>query len=129
MIVLVMLVLVLPPSNNLTPVTWHVLRDAYLEELMTRTVRWILLAVPGLEVMEVGDTEYHLHNTYKASVISLRVMMFQTTFLNEFVKTYSWNLSGLTIGMIFSSVLSSCLDCHSPTPKFVTCSELQLNEA
>ncbi|KAF9565751.1 hypothetical protein CPC08DRAFT_747776 [Agrocybe pediades] len=95
LIVILILVLVLPPIDDLAPMTWDALRGKFLEEAITRNVRWALAAVPELEVMEVGESKFRLSNTFNASKTSFRLMMFQITFLDEFVGTYASNLSKL----------------------------------
>jgi len=87
LIVLVMLVLVLPISNQ-QPITWEKLCGKFLEEAITRNVRWILKESPELEVMESGASDYRLNNTFANSKTSLRLIMFQITFLASFIRTY-----------------------------------------
>ncbi|KAF8965124.1 hypothetical protein BDZ97DRAFT_1659465 [Flammula alnicola] len=95
LIVIVMLVLILPPIDDKPPMTWELLCGKYLEEVITRNVRWVLKDVPHLEVLEKGPSDYRLNKTFACSKTSLRLMMFQITFLDLFIRTYSSNISRL----------------------------------
>ena len=88
LIVLITIVLVLPPIDGKPPLAWTAINGLVLEEAITRNVRWVLQAVPELEVLEEGASEFRLHQTFHASKTSLRLMMFQITFLSTFARTY-----------------------------------------
>ncbi|KAG6915149.1 hypothetical protein DXG01_013044 [Tephrocybe rancida] len=90
LIVLMNFVLAYPPIDNAAPTTWQLLNGPFLQEAITRNVRWVLAGSPELEVLEAGGlNEYRLHKTFMGSRTSLRLMMFQVTFLDVFVKTYT----------------------------------------
>lgn len=88
LIVLVMLVLILPSVDKGPPITWAILNGPFLEEAIIRNVRWVLKDAPQLEVLEQGVCEYRLATTFSKSKTSLRLMMFQITFVDLFIKTY-----------------------------------------
>lgn len=92
MIVLVTLVLAHPPLGD-SPVTWETLNGPFLEEATVRNVRWVLKGAPDLEVLETGQSDYRLAITFEQSKTSLRLMMFQITFLDMFVNTYASDLT------------------------------------
>jgi len=50
---------------------------------------------PELQVMEVGASGYRLETTFKNSRMSLRLIMFQVTFLNVFRETYAEDIGRL----------------------------------
>ncbi|TFK74838.1 hypothetical protein BDN72DRAFT_788571, partial [Pluteus cervinus] len=94
LIVMITLVLVLSTSDSdddiiNNGVTWETLSEPFLREAFTRNVRWNLKDSPDLEVLEEGPSEYRLHWTFQQSKTSLRLMMFQITFLQMFITTYS----------------------------------------
>ena len=68
--------------------SWGTINGPFLEEAIIRNVRWVLKDAPELEVMEEGANEYRLVNTFAKSKTSLRLIMFQVTFLDLFIKTY-----------------------------------------
>ncbi|KIM40863.1 hypothetical protein M413DRAFT_445649 [Hebeloma cylindrosporum] len=88
LIVLVMLVLMLPVKDQ-QPITWENLCGKFLEEAITRNVLWVLKESPELEIMESGASDYRLNKTFDNSKTSLRLIMFQMTFLRSFIATYS----------------------------------------
>ncbi|PBK97781.1 hypothetical protein ARMGADRAFT_652295 [Armillaria gallica] len=90
-IVLVTLVLVFKRGD----VAWRILNGPFLEEAIVRNVRWVLRDHPELEVMEEGRSDHRLNTTFNYSKTSLRLMMFQITFLTIFVETYSSDLGRL----------------------------------
>lgn len=94
LIVLVMLVLILPIKNQ-QPITWENLCGKFLEEAITRNVRWVLLESPELEIMESGASNYRLNKTFANSKTSLRLIMFQMTFLKSFIHMYSSGIARL----------------------------------
>ncbi|KDR82940.1 hypothetical protein GALMADRAFT_238628 [Galerina marginata CBS 339.88] len=95
LIVLIMLILVLPPIDNQPPLEWEGICGKFLEEAITRNARWVLAEAPELEVMEAGANDYRLTRTFYHSKTSLRLIMFQVSFLRMFLSTYSSNLSRL----------------------------------
>ncbi|KAK0187899.1 hypothetical protein F5146DRAFT_733465 [Armillaria mellea] len=90
-IVLVTLVLVFKKGD----VAWCMLNGPFLEEAIVRNARWVLRDHPELEVMEEGRSDHRLNATFDRSKTSLRLMMFQITFLTIFVETYSSDLGRL----------------------------------
>ncbi|KAK0487366.1 hypothetical protein IW261DRAFT_1653580 [Armillaria novae-zelandiae] len=90
-IVLVTLVLAFKKGD----VTWRILNGPFLEEAIVRNARWVLRDHPELEAMEEGRSDHHLNTTFNHSKTSLRLMMFQITFLTIFVETYSSDLGHL----------------------------------
>lgn len=94
LIVLITLVLALPPVGS-TPVTWAILNGPFLEEAIVRNVRWVLKDAPELEILEQGTCDYRLFKTFEKSKTGLRLIMFQITFLDIFLKTYSSNITRL----------------------------------
>jgi len=95
LIVQITLVLVMPPVDKTRPITWEMIRGKFLEEAVTRNVRWVLDTSPELQVMEVGASDYRLETTFKNSRTSLRLIMFQVTFLNVFRGTYAEDIGRL----------------------------------
>ncbi|KAG5715342.1 hypothetical protein E4T56_gene7407, partial [Termitomyces sp. T112] len=94
LIVLITLVLALPPDQR-GHLSWASLNGPVLEEATVRNAKWLLEKHPTLEVMEDGPSPYRLHTTFMAHKTGLRLMMFQITFLDIFVKTYAANPSQL----------------------------------
>ncbi|KAF5317532.1 hypothetical protein D9619_013226 [Psilocybe cf. subviscida] len=99
-LVLVMLVLVFPPKGQTAEQVWATLVGKFLEEALTRNVRWVLQDAPELEFLERDgqagcEAAYRLNTTFEMSKTSLRLIMFQVTFLNAFRRTYSGNLGKL----------------------------------
>lgn len=95
-IVLITLVAVAPEPDviNTTseaPPTWSTISSVFIEEAFVRNVRWILRDSPNLEVMESGVSECRLKQTFANSKTSLRLMMFQVTFLDLFIEEYGSN--------------------------------------
>lgn len=86
LVVVMTLVLILTPRDQ--PPSWSLLNGPFLEEALTRNARWVLKASPELEVMEQGASVYRLKTTFKHSATSLRLLMFQITFLDLFTRTY-----------------------------------------
>ncbi|KAJ7675735.1 hypothetical protein DFH06DRAFT_666711 [Mycena polygramma] len=95
LIVLIMLVLCRPPVGGGPPITWSNLAGPFLEEVIIRNVRWVLKDSPHLEVMEHGASVYRLVETFRRSQTSLRLVMFQITFLDIFFKAYGSNIARL----------------------------------
>jgi len=95
MIVLINLVVILPTIDHLPPMSWDAISTHYLKEALTRNVRWVLQEAPELEVMEQGTSDYRLNTTFSKSKTSLRLIMFQITFLNLFIETYASGISRL----------------------------------
>ncbi|KAJ7016663.1 hypothetical protein C8F04DRAFT_503819 [Mycena alexandri] len=96
LIILIMLVVCLPPVGPGAPIQWSTLVGAFLEEVIIRNVRWVLKDAPHLEVMEKGGAStYRLAETFFRSKTSLRLVMFQISFLDLFFKTYASNLARL----------------------------------
>ncbi|KDR82906.1 hypothetical protein GALMADRAFT_858233 [Galerina marginata CBS 339.88] len=95
LIVLMMLVLILPPVDAQPLMQWESICGNFLQEAITRNVRWVLAEAPELEVMETGANDYRLNQTFNRSKTSLRLIMFQISFLRMFINTYSSNLSQL----------------------------------
>lgn len=95
LIVLITLVLVMPPVDKTKPITWEMIRGKFLEEALTRNVRWVLDTSPELEFMESGASDFRLETTFKNSKTSLRLIMFQVTFLNIFLQTYADDIGRL----------------------------------
>ncbi|KAF5382525.1 hypothetical protein D9615_002898 [Tricholomella constricta] len=94
LIVLITLVLARPSVGG-APVTWQVLNGPFLEETITRNVRWVLADLPDLEILESGPSEYRLQKTFAKSRTSLRLVMFQIAFLDAFVTTYAEDVARL----------------------------------
>ncbi|KAJ7600718.1 hypothetical protein C8J56DRAFT_911096 [Mycena floridula] len=69
---------------RVTLFNWGMLNGPFLEETVIRNVRWVLKALPELEVLETGRSDYRLAMTFMHSKTSLRLMMFQITFLDLF---------------------------------------------
>ncbi|KAK0464449.1 uncharacterized protein EV420DRAFT_1043553 [Desarmillaria tabescens] len=90
-IVLVTFVLALGKGD----VKWSILNGPFLEEAIVRNARWVLRDHPELEVMEQGRSDHRLTTTFNHSKTSLRLMMFQITYLTIFVETYSSDLGRL----------------------------------
>ncbi|KAJ7259524.1 hypothetical protein B0H12DRAFT_1322392 [Mycena haematopus] len=95
LIILIMLVLCRPPVGGGPPIKWSNLAGPFLEEVITRNVRWVLKDSPHLEVMEHGPSDYRLAETFFRSKTSLRLVMFQITFLDLFFKAYASDISRL----------------------------------
>ncbi|KAF9524254.1 hypothetical protein CPB83DRAFT_861484 [Crepidotus variabilis] len=95
LIVIITLVLLMPPTDKTKPITWEFIRGKFLEEVVTRNVRWVLNDSPELEVMEPGASDYRLNTTFKNSKTSLRLVMFQITFLDVFLQTYGGDIGRL----------------------------------
>ncbi|KAJ7684651.1 hypothetical protein DFH06DRAFT_1156235 [Mycena polygramma] len=95
LIVLIMLVVCRPPVGNDPPIQWASLAGPFLEEVLIRNVRWVLKDAPHLEVMERGPSDYRLAETFSKSKTSLRLVMFQITFLDFFFKAYGADVSPL----------------------------------
>lgn len=51
-------------------------------------VRWVLRDAPELGITEEGVSDYRLTTTFSKSKTSLRLNMFQITFLDLFIRTY-----------------------------------------
>jgi len=95
LIILIMLVLCRPPVGGGPPIKWSNLAGPFLEEVITRNVRWVLKDAPHLEVMERGPSDYRLAETFFRSKTSLRLVMFQITFLDLFLKAYGSDITRL----------------------------------
>jgi hypothetical protein len=95
LIILIMLVLCRPPVGGGPPIRWSALAGPFLEEVIIRNVRWVLKDAPHLEVMEQGPSDYRLAETFFRSKTSLRLVMFQITFLDLFFKAYGSNITRL----------------------------------
>lgn len=92
---IVVVTLVLALSSTESASLWSSLNGPFLEEAFIRNVRWILQAAPDLEVMERGRNDYRLYMTFSHSKTSLRLIMFQITFLYMFVESYSSDMARL----------------------------------
>ncbi|TFK24957.1 hypothetical protein FA15DRAFT_687291 [Coprinopsis marcescibilis] len=88
LVVLMTLVLIMTPPNQANGPSWAIMNGPFLEEAITRNARWVLKDAPELEVMEEGASDYRLEVTFSKSKTSLRLLMFQSTFLDLFIKTY-----------------------------------------
>ncbi|KAJ7819392.1 hypothetical protein B0H14DRAFT_2836697 [Mycena olivaceomarginata] len=95
LIILIMLVLCRPPVGGGPPIRWSSLAGPFLEEVITRNARWVLKDSPQLEVMEQGPSDYRLAETFFRSKTSLRLVMFQITFLSLFISAYGADISRL----------------------------------
>ncbi|KAJ7095796.1 hypothetical protein B0H15DRAFT_774428 [Mycena belliarum] len=95
LIILIMVVVCCPPVTETSPIKWSSLAGPFLEEAITRNVRWVLKDSPHLEVLETGPSDYRLSETFFRSKTSLRLIMFQITFLDLFFKAYANNMSRL----------------------------------
>ncbi|KAJ7134711.1 hypothetical protein C8R44DRAFT_433152 [Mycena epipterygia] len=95
LIILIMLVVCRPPVGNGPPIKWSSLAGPFLEEAIVRNVRWVLKDAPHLEVMEKGPSDYRLAETFFRSKTSLRLIMFQITFLDLFFNAYASDISRL----------------------------------
>ncbi|KAF9485780.1 hypothetical protein BDN70DRAFT_870657 [Pholiota conissans] len=97
LIVVIMLSHILPnlPSETQPRVAWDEISGKFLQEAITRNVRWVLKDAPELEILEKGVSDYRLLKTFQLSKTSLRLMMFQMTFLGLFTTTYASDLSRL----------------------------------
>ncbi|KAJ7259533.1 hypothetical protein B0H12DRAFT_1182143 [Mycena haematopus] len=98
LIILIMVVMCCPSvaeASGGAPITWESFVDPFLEEVNIRNVRWALKDAPHLEVMEQGSSDYRLAETFFRSKTSLRLVMFQVTFLNVLQGIYGSNLSRL----------------------------------
>ncbi|KAJ2916991.1 hypothetical protein MD484_g3410, partial [Candolleomyces efflorescens] len=87
-IIIITLVLIMADPRQANGPSWGTINGPFLEEAIIRNVRWVLKDAPQLEVMEQGANEYRLVNTFAKSKTSLRLIMFQVTFLDLFIKTY-----------------------------------------
>ncbi|KAJ6547058.1 hypothetical protein B0H19DRAFT_251176 [Mycena capillaripes] len=95
LIVIIMLVVCRPPVGSGPPVKWSSLAGPFLEEVLTRNARWVLKDSPHLEILETGPSDYRLAETFFRSKTSLRLVMFQITFLDLFFKAYGSDISPL----------------------------------
>ncbi|KAK7048440.1 ubiquitin-CONJUGAT-2 domain-containing protein [Favolaschia claudopus] len=95
LIILIMLVLCRPPVGGGPPIKWSDLAGPFLEEVIVRNVRWVLKDAPHLEIMEQGASDYRLAETFLRSQTSLRLVSFQITFLDVFIKAYGADISRL----------------------------------
>ncbi|KAF7365114.1 UBIQUITIN-CONJUGAT-2 domain-containing protein [Mycena venus] len=95
LIVLMMVVVCRPPVGSGPPIKWANLAGPFLEEVLIRNVRWVLKDSPHLEVMERGPSDYRLAETFDRSRTSLRLVMFQISFLDLFFKAYGSDISRL----------------------------------
>ncbi|KAJ7819380.1 hypothetical protein B0H14DRAFT_1356882 [Mycena olivaceomarginata] len=95
LIVLIMLVVCRPPVGSGPPIKWGSLVGPFLEEVITRNARWVLKDAPHLEVMERGPSDYRLAETFDRSKTSLRLVMFQVTFLDLFFHKYGNDIARL----------------------------------
>jgi len=96
LIVIITLVLIMSPRTNQPGgPSWSSIAGGFLEEVVIRNVRWVLKEAPELEVMEEGPSDYRLETTFKRSRTSLRLIMFQITFLNLFIQTYRLSGKGI----------------------------------
>ncbi|KAF9019003.1 hypothetical protein BDZ89DRAFT_1073372 [Hymenopellis radicata] len=80
---IVMVTLVMAHGDS---VQWERLAPSFLEEVVTRNVRWVL---------KECRSDYRLARTFAQSKTSLRLIMFQVAFLQMFVNTYSANMARL----------------------------------
>jgi hypothetical protein len=92
LIVLITFVLASPPTNG-SVIAWDILNGPFLQEAIVRNALWVLKDHPELEVMEKGPSDYRLQTTFVTSRTSLRLIMFQITFLNVFNDAYAKNVS------------------------------------
>jgi hypothetical protein len=90
-----MLVVCRPPVGSGPPIKWGSLVGPFLEEVITRNARWVLKDAPHLEVMERGPSDYRLAETFDRSKTSLRLVMFQVTFLDLFFHKYGNDIARL----------------------------------
>ncbi|EAU84138.1 hypothetical protein CC1G_08679 [Coprinopsis cinerea okayama7 len=89
LIAVVAFVLIMSPPGESNSPTWSMMNGPILEEVIIRNVRWVLRDSPELEILEhSGASPYRLDATFARSKTSLRLMMFQVTFLDLFVRTY-----------------------------------------
>ncbi|KAF8158075.1 hypothetical protein B0H34DRAFT_858927 [Crassisporium funariophilum] len=95
LIVTLTLVLVLSPIDSLENMSWEAIGKHFLEEAIIRNVPLVLQGAPELEVMEDGVSYHRLYTTFMKSKTSLRLIMFQTMFLNLFIQTYDSGISSL----------------------------------
>ncbi|KAJ7761589.1 hypothetical protein DFH07DRAFT_771449 [Mycena maculata] len=95
LIVLIMLVLFRPPVDGGPPIKWGALAGPFLEEAIVRNVRWVLKDAPHLEVLEAGPSDFRLAETFARSRTSLRLIMFQITFLDLFFTAYAKDVGRL----------------------------------
>ncbi|KAJ7644199.1 hypothetical protein FB45DRAFT_987770 [Roridomyces roridus] len=95
LIILIMLVLCQPPAGGGPPIKWSNLAGPFLEQAIVRNVRWVLKASPHLEVLETGPSDYRLAETFAQATTSLRLIMFQITFLDIFFRAYAANIGRL----------------------------------
>ncbi|KAJ6547057.1 hypothetical protein B0H19DRAFT_1379411 [Mycena capillaripes] len=95
LIILVMLVVCRPPVGNNPPIKWSSLAAPFLEEVLIRNVLWVLKDAPYLEIIGQGPSEFRLTERFFRSQTSLRLVMFQITFLDIFFKAYGSDISPL----------------------------------
>ncbi|TFK74855.1 hypothetical protein BDN72DRAFT_759143 [Pluteus cervinus] len=97
LIVLVTLAIALPlGTHDQKQLTWDTINGPFLQETIVRNARWVLKDQPDLEILEPTPSDYRLHWTFERSKTSLRLMMFQITFLDMFINTYA---SGTGLGL------------------------------
>jgi hypothetical protein len=70
-----------------SPSSRDAINGPFLEAII-RNVRRILTEAPELDVMEGGASEDRLVKTFARSRMTLRLIMFQVTFLDLFIETY-----------------------------------------
>ncbi|KAF7314430.1 UBIQUITIN-CONJUGAT-2 domain-containing protein [Mycena kentingensis (nom. inval.)] len=95
LIILIMLAICCPSASSTAPIKWSSLAGPFLEEAITRNVRWVLKDAPHLELLESGPSDFRLSQTFTRSRTSLRLIMFQITFLDLFFRAYASNLARL----------------------------------
>lgn len=93
-----LMVRALPCIDNKGPVTWERVCPSFVEEATVRNVRWVLQQYPYLENIEGegpddqarwrGADDARMGMTFNASRTSLRLIMFQVTFMELFVEAY-----------------------------------------
>ncbi|TFK75490.1 hypothetical protein BDN72DRAFT_954690 [Pluteus cervinus] len=88
LIVMTVLVIAKPLRNEQHLMTWENLSGSLLQEALVRNTYWILKDTPELELLEQGPSKYRLQKTFEKSRTSLRLIMFQLTFMDLFVETY-----------------------------------------
>ncbi|KAF7365112.1 UBIQUITIN-CONJUGAT-2 domain-containing protein [Mycena venus] len=94
-IVPIILVVCRPPVGSGPPIRWsESLAAPFLEEVLIRNARWVLKDAPHLEVLEHGSSDYRLAETFDRSKTSLRLVMFQITFLELFYQAYGHGSDG-----------------------------------
>ncbi|KAJ7505229.1 hypothetical protein B0H11DRAFT_410632 [Mycena galericulata] len=95
LIILIMLVVCRPSVGEGAPIKWSSLAGPFLEEAIVRNVRWVLKDAPHLEVLESGPSDYRLAEFFLRSKTSLRLIMFQITFLDLFFRAYAADITRL----------------------------------